>query len=270
MKFVNEIHYEYDKSQPFSLLYARTSYDKESIFERTNFAYYVFEYVLEGSGTVIIDNTTGFTTGAGDIYILPKYHDHTFYASPGDGWHKTFFIADGAVIENLLHAYKLDGIFLYKDCNLKEAFSKMREIFLSVDPKLNFKAAILFHEIIQTLYESVSADMPCYSPDVLKIKEILDENINRKIDLNKVCAMLKKSKTHIISKFREETGTTPYDYLLNRKIELAEKLLCSTSFSVKEIAERLKFADQYYFSGIFKKKTGFSPRNYRIGPVEKT
>lgn len=263
MKFKNEVHYDYDNTQPFSLLYSYISNDNGNIFERTDFEYYVFEFVLEGSGTVIIDGSTRFMPQQNDVLILPKYHDHKFYSDKKGPWRKIFFIADGPVIEHLLRAYKLEGIFLFKNCNLKEMFFEMRNVFLSVDPGLNSDAAVIFHKMAQAMHESINPETQHFSMDVFNIKKILDANISGKIDLNKICSQLGKSKSHIISNFKKETGGTPYDYLLNKKIELAKKLLLSTNFSVKEIAERLKFADQYYFSGLFKKKTGFSPKAFK-------
>ena len=56
---------------------------------------------------------------------------------------------------------------------------------------------------------------------------------------------------------------TPYAYLLEKKLELAGQLLRDTNLSVREIAEKLSFADEYYFSNVFKKKMGVTPSLWR-------
>ena len=62
--------------------------------------------------------------------------------------------------------------------------------------------------------------------------------------------------------FKRAYGITPYDYILTRKIETAKLLLKNSSLSVKEIAYRLNFADEHYFSNIFLQKTGVRPKKY--------
>ena len=53
------------------------------------------------------------------------------------------------------------------------------------------------------------------------------------------------------------------EYLANIRIEAAKDLLLSSDYSMQEVAERCGFADQSYFSNVFKKKTGLSPRKYK-------
>jgi len=71
------------------------------------------------------------------------------------------------------------------------------------------------------------------------------------------------SREHMCRLFREYGGTTPQTYLLRLRVNVAAHLLVSTAESVKEIAARLNFPDQYAFSKTFKKLTGRAPRYYR-------
>ncbi|MBN2710912.1 MAG: AraC family transcriptional regulator [Planctomycetes bacterium] len=71
------------------------------------------------------------------------------------------------------------------------------------------------------------------------------------------------SKFHFIREFKRITGTTPWRYILNRKITSAKELLGDSDFSIKQIAYRLGFEDSNYFSRLFRKETGFSAREFR-------
>ena len=62
--------------------------------------------------------------------------------------------------------------------------------------------------------------------------------------------------------FKEETGVTPVEYLLDIRIEKAKDLLLH-NFAVNEVANKVGFPDPYYFSKVFKKKTGISPKDYK-------
>lgn len=68
--------------------------------------------------------------------------------------------------------------------------------------------------------------------------------------------------------FKKETGATPHDFLMSRRMELAATLLKSgisnrySAYSVSQIAEACGFADPLYFSKVFKKHYGASPAVY--------
>ena len=66
--------------------------------------------------------------------------------------------------------------------------------------------------------------------------------------------------------FRREFGTSPIAYLLDKKLEQAMLMLRDTAFSIKEISIKLGFKDEFYFSRLFRKKCGKSPREYRQNP----
>jgi transcriptional regulator GlxA family with amidase domain len=63
--------------------------------------------------------------------------------------------------------------------------------------------------------------------------------------------------------FKQHKGITPYQFLLNEKIKIAKALLATTEMSVKSISDKLCFADEHYFSHLFKEKTGLSPLKYK-------
>ena len=65
--------------------------------------------------------------------------------------------------------------------------------------------------------------------------------------------------------FTENVGMSPKQFLQNIRIEQAEKLFRSSSLSVSDVSMMCGFADPYYFSRFFKKKTGVSPSDYKEG-----
>lgn len=65
------------------------------------------------------------------------------------------------------------------------------------------------------------------------------------------------------SKFREEVGFTPADYITVQKMNLAKKLLETTEKNITDLAYELGFSSSNYFSSVFKKITSVSPLTYR-------
>lgn len=75
-------------------------------------------------------------------------------------------------------------------------------------------------------------------------------------------AELGLSLPHLNDVFKSYTGMTPFQYCLHVKINRAKEILAGGESSVKEIAWKVGFDDQYYFSRLFKKKTGYSPSQW--------
>ena len=64
-------------------------------------------------------------------------------------------------------------------------------------------------------------------------------------------------------KFKEVTGETIFAFLEKYRIEQAKILLSSKQFTVTQIADQLGFCNGFYFSKVFKKNEGISPREYQ-------
>lgn len=74
------------------------------------------------------------------------------------------------------------------------------------------------------------------------------------------------SVPHYSALFRRRTGYAPMDYFLRLKIQRAGQLLDTSALRVAEVASEVGCDDAFYFSRLFKKITGQSPRDYRNVP----
>lgn len=89
------------------------------------------------------------------------------------------------------------------------------------------------------------------------------KHLNEAIELEKLAEISCLSKDHFIRLFKKELGTTPLQYINQKKIEKAQLLLITEELAVKEIAFQLAFEDYSYFNRLFKKTTGVTPQEYR-------
>lgn len=87
------------------------------------------------------------------------------------------------------------------------------------------------------------------------------KHLNEAIELEKLAEISCLSKDHFIRLFKKELGTTPLQYINQKKIEKAQLLLITEELAVKEIAFQLAFDDYSYFNRLFKKTTGVTPKN---------
>ncbi|MED2918847.1 AraC family transcriptional regulator [Bacillus sp. AR8-1] len=63
--------------------------------------------------------------------------------------------------------------------------------------------------------------------------------------------------------FRKHAGMGPAEYVLNYRIKMAQKMLCTSGVPVQQIAQAVGITDPFYFSRVFKKRVGISPTKYR-------
>ena len=102
-------------------------------------------------------------------------------------------------------------------------------------------------------------------PEVISsILQIAEENYQREeLSLQDIAGEVNLSIPYLSKLFRKEMGCTFVDYLTDLRIRKAIELLHDDSMKMYEIAERVGYASQHYFSNVFKKKMGISPIDYK-------
>lgn len=95
------------------------------------------------------------------------------------------------------------------------------------------------------------------------IKNYIWENTDKEISLNRLAKMVYFNPSYLSRTFKQETGITITEYLLEVKIQKAREMLWETDLKVQEIALKLGIDSSAYFARIFKKAVGCSPQEYR-------
>ena len=99
---------------------------------------------------------------------------------------------------------------------------------------------------------------------IKKAKAYIDANyMNEDISLKSTAEHVGLSPTYLSALFKREMKRNFTEYLTEIRIRRAKELLCSTSKLICEIAYEVGFRDYRYFSQIFKKQTGQTPRNFQ-------
>lgn len=94
---------------------------------------------------------------------------------------------------------------------------------------------------------------------VSSIISFIDENYMKDISLNKISQNTYLSAAYVSKLFKEETGETPINYLIKKRLSKAHEMLKQGLLPVKEIAKLVGYEDAYHFSKLFKKYYGISP-----------
>lgn len=105
--------------------------------------------------------------------------------------------------------------------------------------------------------------MKQYSPPVQKVIATIDSDLTGDLSLHALAAAQELNASYLSALFRRETGETVTGHVNRKRIQNAMRLLSSTHLQVQTVAQYCGIPDVNYFSKLFKKHTGKTPREYR-------
>lgn len=224
------------------------------------------EYIDKGCGSVNLDGKI-FHPCEGDTYFLFAGQNQHYYADKDTPWEKYFINLSGPLVDKLCEGYQLKDINHFKGLDTKKELKEIIDIAKNAEGDCTSEILCVLNKIFYKMHchtkNSSSDDTLPY-----KMREFLDTYVTEKFDMNQLYQFASKSESQTIKIFKNEFGVTPYRYLCKRKTELAKNMLKNTNLSVREIAFKLNYADEYYFSNVFKKEVGVSPSNYKKASID--
>ena len=230
--------------------------------ERRDCRFTAIEYVREGRGYFRI-NGKEYRPCAGSVLVLTKGSDHVYYPDPEEPWKKDWVMVEGKLPEALVASYLPEGEYCFDNCDLSHIFDRLKT--LAEEIPLNYigfvdNAALLLCDALASIK---NLNRKKCNRIALSIKSLLDANIEGAVTIEEIAKELHYSPNYVIRQFKEQYGCTPYKYYTDRKLKVAQLYLRNTDMSISEIAERLRFADQHYFSNAFRQRCGMSAGEYR-------
>jgi AraC-like DNA-binding protein len=98
---------------------------------------------------------------------------------------------------------------------------------------------------------------------------IMDQHFAEELTLTQIAGEVKLSPNHLCGIFPRYYGATPMEYLRNRRIENAARMLRENSLPIAQIAARCGYSNTSYFGKVFRKVLGLAPTSFReAGPEE--
>lgn len=102
-----------------------------------------------------------------------------------------------------------------------------------------------------------------YSPFIRRCVAYIDANIAGDLSLSALAAIQNVNASYLSNQFRKEVGKTLTEYVTEGRMEMAARLLLTSSLQVQTVAQHCGMSDVNYFSKLFKKYYGATPRQYR-------
>ncbi len=161
----------------------------------------------------------------------------------------------------------------YSNCTqLKECFEALYNLYMQ--KKAGYISALLsiLYKIINHVQNAEIADyIPkhFYSKIEKAINYINGHYTDENIKISYLAELSNMSIKYFIKLFHSYFNTTPKQYIIDLKLDLAKNLLSSSKTPISEIAEQVGFLNRYYFSKMFKKMTSINPAEYRHNFIAK-
>ena len=227
--------------------------------------HYILAYIPRGYGTLEY-NGIHYDLRPHDAFLLEPGSRHFYHTLPEDPFELIWanFFCD--YMDSYLSGIGLKGTPVVHDVDCEQQMLEIVRLTADFPNNDNicFSVLKLVDQVLISLAEKTRMQAHKEKPSLAyAIKSLLDEFLHRKPDINEVAEKLHISKSTLYREFTRTYGMGAHQYVLMRKIDFAKSLLVRTDLPVKDIADRLAFSDEFYFSNIFKQKTGKSPSSFR-------
>ena len=168
------------------------------------------------------------------------------------------------------HPNKKMEIDLASNARYRDRILLFEEIFNNLEMQysmenLEYANICLWHMLGSFRYLSQFRKITEYNPDdkITKSIRFMRDHLSEKISLETIANHIGLSVSQFSLLFKKKTSRTPIDYLAYLRVQRASKLLDFSTLRINEIALKVGYADPFYFSRIFSKIMGSSPKAYR-------
>ncbi|WP_312433248.1 helix-turn-helix domain-containing protein [Lacrimispora sp.] len=148
--------------------------------------------------------------------------------------------------------------------NMSEIFSSYSDGYRSIYRFTNVKQIAEWMTIFRDgLCEVLKSKRKTYKAHVItNVQKYINNHVSEKLTLNEVAGVFGLSPNYLSILFKKNCGTGFSEYIAQAKINRAKALLMEQDMKIYEAADQLGFESAFYFSKVFKKVTGLSPREF--------
>lgn len=230
-------------------------------------AEYQLIYITRGRGSFEV-NDRQYAVFPGTVMVVLPGVRHSYRPDFETGWTEHWVGFKGPYADILREERFLSAAKPVYEVGLQNSllsiFYSIFELVGKQEPLYQLKTCALVLSLLAEIlsFERKRVQYSHSEQLVEKAKILMAERIGGVINLTEIAERLGVSTSHLNDVFRTYTGLTPYRYYIGIKIHKAKEMLARGGRSVKEVGYELGFEDQYYFSRLFKKKTGVAPSRW--------
>lgn len=229
---------------------------------------YIFIYCTEGKGVIYVEDKK-YILKEDEAFCIPRFRGHYYYASEDEPWSILWVHFKGEDVRY----FPLDEC---KKVKFTSTYASNRMMFLFellfrvLEGNYTLGNFIYISQVLSLImaetYDREKRNAPIeQNKHVTNVVRYMQSHLNENLTLEQMVEAFDLSKSYLNAIFKKYTQHAPMDFYISLKMKEACKLLKVTDLYVYEVAQRLGYKDQYYFSRIFKKVVGVSPKEYKYG-----
>lgn len=233
---------------------------------------YIVNLTVRGQGKVF-DGPDAFLVSPGDMLLFPPEAAHYYGRAPesSDWYHRWVYFRPRAFWANWLnwpHKTRKVGRFSLGQGAL---FTEFDDLFQQIDQthrQENRAAEELAINLLERLLIRCHEEIPENHPSSVDTRvrntcQLIAKNLASDLSLEEIASHVCLSPSRLTHLFREQMGVNLLRWREDQRILLAKHLLQDTREPIAQIAEKVGYEDQLYFSRVFRKRVGLSPSAYR-------
>lgn len=247
----------------FCRLYSRCTQPQSFCQRRIKTSFIALQYVLSGNFFFRIEKT-GYIAEAGDLFIFSPGLDYDLLGDKKVECSRIGMIFAGKAVEDILHIFHLEQTEYVHISNQDRLLALSERLRVNIEGvtsteigEINAGTSFELFQLIAD--EKKRSPIP---PDICRIMSFMEEHIDKTLLMKDLAKSFGMSLPTLNAKFREYLHRTPYQHLIQLRMQRAVSLLESMP-SIKEIAVRCGYPTPLHFSAEFKRCFGMSPRRYR-------
>ncbi|MEP3226828.1 MAG: AraC family transcriptional regulator [Parasphingorhabdus sp.] len=225
--------------------------------------HFTLVYVLQGTGSYRDENGLAFDVNAGDAIIVLPGLEHWYGPPKGSVWDELYLVFEGPIFD----LWRKNGCFDtskpvvplhpsdYWIDQIKQAIGEQND----GDSVKMMAEAVRMQQLLMDIQNAARNDVEADIQWLQNAKRALETSR----DVHEASDALGMSYELLRKKFRKLSGMAPGKYRSGFLMEQACDLLADRSLTLRQIAARLDYCDEYHFSKQFSKIIGWSPREYR-------
>lgn len=219
-----------------------------------------FEYLCEGNAVFTCDKVR-YKLRPGDVYIFRTGKKVSVRTKSGGKLKKKCILIEKHFLEYIYETGPLNGIDVIHAGNsarVPAIYENIRKLVTSQGNQ--FQAEDLSVQLYALMIELERLALPAQYPDILlKAVKIVNSDISATHTLASLSHACNTSVNTLSRLFRKYLGCSPVKYIIDRRLELAKRLIYMDKMTLKEIAERCGYNSESFLSRSFRKKFGMSP-----------
>jgi AraC family transcriptional regulator of arabinose operon len=238
----------------------------------------VLIYCVEGAGWYKIGDGKQHRVSANQFFILPAGKPHIYATVENNPWTIYWIHFSGSHAQIFAEgAATPQSISPTMNSRINERNTLFEEIYLTLESgytreNLRYASSLLHYYLASMRYLSQyrthqsgekKGEKVAGNEIVSAAIHYMKENLEKKLSLQDMADYTGYSASHFSMIFKKEAGHSPLSYFNLLKIQYACRLLSTTDMRINQICFKVGISDNYYFSRLFIKLMGMSPREYR-------